>query len=91
MAFVSAPQLTVTTANAQALCSEPIIPTCVELSLTYDSEGSIERCEIDLQRYGDELNAYADCIDQRLAELEELHEDALREFSCRSGKGDDCP
>jgi hypothetical protein len=76
-------------ASAQALCSEPISPACVELDLTYDDDSAIARCEDDLRRFGEDLDEYVACIDRRVQELEDLNEETLREFSCR--RAGDCP
>ena len=79
-----------TVASAQTLCSEPIMPTCVELDLTYDDVGATARCEDDLRRFSDDLDNYVACIDRRARELEELHDRAHEVFLCRSEGKVDC-
>jgi hypothetical protein len=91
LSLVVAPLFAAGPAGAQTLCTEPIVPACVDFDLTYDNEGSIQRCEEDLKKFDDQLDEYVACLDRRVDELETLRGETRERFTCRSEGRENCP
>ena len=71
--------------------SEPIAPTCVEINLTYQDEGAIRRCEEDVRQFGEQVDDYLACIEQRIDELGDMRDALVERFACRAEGRTDRP
>lgn len=58
-------------AAAQAFCSEPVTPYCVDTESQFDTMLQINRCEEDLENYEQQLLDYEQCISNQLETLRE--------------------
>ncbi len=80
-----------TGAGAQTLCSAPIAPFCVQSDSTFSDEGTTERCRQDVEAFASQVDDYAACLEEKIAELRQ-EQDAMRQsFDCRAEGGQDCP
>ena len=79
-ALVAMPAMTV----GQTLCSGPLVPTCIEMDFTYDSDSSVLRCKQDLERYVEEAKEYLQCLDKLKQETRDNMENAQAAFKKRT-------
>lgn len=78
-------------ARAQTLCSAPIAPFCIEAQSTYDDPGATDRCRQDLDAYKAQVDNYAACLAQKIAELRDEQAALEAGFTCRAEGGEGCP
>lgn len=78
------------TAQNRTMCSQPVKPTCVESDITYENQQRIDRCRRDVENYGQSVEDYLACLeDKQRAQREQLEQ--LREtFRCNANDDVDC-
>jgi hypothetical protein len=76
---------------AQILCSAPIAPFCAESDSTFSDEGTTERCRQDVAAFATQVDEYAACLDQKIADLRNEQQALQESFDCRAQGGEDCP
>ncbi len=87
--------------NGYALgyCSEPRVPSCINLSFgdTFDDEYDLNRCELDMDRYSDEVERYRDCLTDKIDDAVDKYngavdeyDDAVDKFECEANDGKYC-
>lgn len=70
--------------GAFGMCFEPMEPSCIGSSYTYQNEYSFNSCKNDLQYYLNELNSYVRCVAN---EASEKADEAISEFNSRASRG----
>lgn len=78
-------------AASQTLCTQPIVPTCVELATTYETEEEQRRCRQDVRQYGEEMQAFTHCLETEANDATKLARQVLDRFDCKLRKKPDCP
>lgn len=76
---------------AQALCTEPVAPSCVDLGTTYDAEEELKRCQQDVAKYDQAMTAFAQCLATEANNAAKLRDGLLERFQCLARKEANCP
>jgi membrane protein involved in colicin uptake len=72
------------------MCSQPVMPTCVDSDLTYEDQQRINRCERDFKNFEEQVEDYIDCLAEKSQAQRERLESLREEFECRQAGGGDC-
>lgn len=77
-------------AGAQALCSAPIVPICVELDATYDDTAKQKQCRQEIKEYLEKSKEYEICLKSEIVSENKKRGDVPAYFRCRKSGRDSC-
>jgi hypothetical protein len=74
----------------QALCSEPIVPICIELDTSYGEPAERKRCKQDIAEYLKDSKQYKSCLYSALESERAMRKKVPAYFRCRVEGGNNC-
>ncbi len=77
--------------QARTICTEPLVPFCVDISDTYEDELALRRCHQDLTKYTAAIEEYVQCLSKKSDEIAKQANEIRRRFDCKERGETNCP
>ena len=71
---------------ANARCSEPTNPYCVNRYIAFENEWDFESCKSDMERYKGEVESYAECLAKQIEAAYAEYNETARDFNHQAGQ-----
>ncbi len=77
--------------QARMICTEPLVPYCVDISDTYEDELALRRCRRDIKKYTVAIEEYVQCLSKKSDEIAKKANEMRRRFDCKERGETNCP
>lgn len=86
----AAPTQTLAQDSETMICSEPVVPTCIDSELTFEDEQRIDRCRSDVQGFREDIRTYIECLSGKIERQKDVRDRVTDQLECRADPEQSC-